>query len=149
VRSVVYPWHPLHDQAVEVVRRGADGMLRCSVASTPNRLVSIAAWMLDPVSCAGMRAGAEPLVSMSALKELRCLLEESRALDTEPKARAVKVHEEEAETKTTCRSTGFATTRTVTSDVEGTSRGVAQGGRSAARGDSTQPTGSLDKEAGR
>jgi hypothetical protein len=131
VRAVVYPWHPLHGQAVEVVCRGAFGMLRCLVgASTSDRLVSIPAWMLDPVTCAGMRAGAEPHVSISALEELRCLLDESRALDTEPKSRAVTVHEEEAETKTR-RSTASATTRLVAS-VEGSSGSVAQGGHSTA-----------------
>lgn len=123
-------------------------MLRCSVSTRLGRLVSIAAWMLDPVSCAAMRVGAEPHVSMSALEELRCLLEESGSLDTEPKPQAVTVHEEEAETKT-CRSTGSSTTRAVASELEGASRGVAQGGRSTARGDSTQPTGYLDKEGGR
>ena len=69
---------------------------------------------LDAVSCAAMRAGAEPQVSMGALEELRCLLEESGSLDTEPKPRAVAVDEEEAETKP-CRSTGSPATRTVAS----------------------------------
>ena len=103
MRSVVYAWHPLHSQAVEVVCRGAKGMVRCLVGTgAPNRLVSIPVWMLDPVSCAAMRAEAEPRVSMGALEELRCLLDESGALDTEQKLRAMTADEEEAPTQTLC-----------------------------------------------
>ncbi len=141
VRTVVYAWHPLHGQAVAVVCRGAFGMLRCLVGpGAPDRLVSIPAWMLDPVSCAGMRVEAEPRVSMSALEELRCLLEESRALDMGHESGALTAHEE-AQTKTR-GSNGSATTRPAASEVEGTSRSVAQGGHHAARrsAPTTQPT---------
>ena len=74
--EVHYRWHPLHGQRVRrqysELRRGS----RCvHVESSPGVVLAIAAWMLDPIACAGMAIGA-PRVTVSALIELHRLLVE-------------------------------------------------------------------------
>jgi len=74
--EVHYRWHPLHGRRVRRQyserRRGNQCV---HVEASPGVIVAIAAWMLDPIACAGMAIGA-PRLTVSALIELHHLLVE-------------------------------------------------------------------------
>src|ERR1700730_11238307 len=72
--EVHYRWHALYERRVrrQYVERRAGGEV-VHVEVTPGVFIVVAAWMLDPVACAGMGFGA-PRVAVSALVELHHLL---------------------------------------------------------------------------
>jgi hypothetical protein len=72
--EIHYRWHPLYGCRVRV--RDSEERYKgrvVHVEASPGIVIMIAAWMLDPVACAGMEAG-EPRVSVSALRDLHRLL---------------------------------------------------------------------------
>ena len=72
--EVFYRWHPLHRRRVRLQygeQRLAGRFVH--VEASPGVVVALAAWMLDPVACAGMMMGA-PRVGVSALIDLHQLL---------------------------------------------------------------------------
>ena len=73
---VHYPHHPLHGQAVTVVRRsGPFGPQHVQVALSSGYQLVIPEWMLDEERCQGMEIAKHPVVAMSALLALRALLD--------------------------------------------------------------------------
>jgi len=71
---VHYRWHPLHGRRVR--RHFSEDRLAgrfVHVEVAPGVVTVIAAWMLDPVACAGMELGP-PRVSVAALADLHQLL---------------------------------------------------------------------------
>jgi hypothetical protein len=72
--EVHYRWHPLFGRRVRI--RGSEqrntGRIAYVEAAT-GAVTVIAAWMLDPVACAGMEIGA-PRAAVSGLVELHHLL---------------------------------------------------------------------------
>src|SRR5215212_738210 len=72
--EVCYRWHALYGRRVrrQYTERRAGGEV-VHVEAAPGVVVVVAAWMLDPVACAGMTLGA-PRVSIGALTELHQLL---------------------------------------------------------------------------
>jgi hypothetical protein len=72
--EVHYRWHPYFGCTVRVrrVEQRATGLF-LKVQGPAGVVVSMAAWMLDPVTCAGMTMGA-PQVDRAALMELDQLL---------------------------------------------------------------------------
>jgi hypothetical protein len=71
---VHYRWHPLHGRRVR--RHYSEDRLAgrfVHVEVAPGVVTVIAAWMLDPVACAGMELGP-PRVSVAALADLNQLL---------------------------------------------------------------------------
>src|SRR4051794_21624877 len=71
---VHYRWHPLHGRRVR--RQCSEDRLAgrfVHVEVAPGVVTVMAAWMLDPVACAGMELGP-PRVSVSALADLHQLL---------------------------------------------------------------------------
>src|SRR5215204_3971805 len=72
--EVHYRWHALYGRRVRrqyVERRAGGEVVHVEVAC--GVVIVVAAWMLDPVACAGMELGA-PRVAVSALAELHQLL---------------------------------------------------------------------------
>ena len=72
--EIHYPWHALYGRRVRrqyVERRAGGEVVHVEVA--PGVVIVVAAWMLDPVACAGMAFGA-PRVVLPALIELHQLL---------------------------------------------------------------------------
>jgi hypothetical protein len=72
--EVYYRWHPLHGRRLR--RQYGERRLggQCvHVEASPGVVVAIAAWMLDPIACAGMVIGT-PRVAVSALADLHQLL---------------------------------------------------------------------------
>ena len=69
-----YRWHALHGRRVrrQHAERRAGGVV-VHVEVAPGVVIVVAAWMLDPVACAGMALGA-PRVAVSALVDLHHLL---------------------------------------------------------------------------
>jgi hypothetical protein len=68
--EIHYRWHPLYGQKVryrDSERRGPAGVVHVDDGS--GLVTMVAAWMLDPGACAGMKLG-EPRVSVAALREL-------------------------------------------------------------------------------
>src|SRR5437660_10787393 len=65
-----YRWHALYARRLrrQYVERRAGGDV-VHVEVTPGVVIVVAAWMLDPVACAGMSLGA-PRVKLAALAEL-------------------------------------------------------------------------------
>ncbi|TAA56490.1 hypothetical protein EXZ48_23165 [Shinella sp. JR1-6] len=72
--EVYYRWHPYFGRKVNVrrVEHRATGQF-LKVLGPSGAVVSMAAWMLDPVVCAGMTSGA-PQVDLPALSELKRLV---------------------------------------------------------------------------
>lgn len=69
-----YPWHPLHGQQLQVVRRkgrGATEVIHVEVRNGLSR--ELPGWMFDKARCAVMSAGS-PEVTVGALMELRDVL---------------------------------------------------------------------------
>ena len=72
--EVHYRWHPLHGRRVRRLRSEQRVVGRfVYVEAAPGVVTVVAAWMLDPVACAGMEIGA-PRVAVSGLVELHRLL---------------------------------------------------------------------------
>jgi hypothetical protein len=77
--EVHYRWHPYFGCTVRIrrVEQRATGLF-LTVQGPTGVVVSMAAWMLDPVTCAGMTMGA-PQVDRAALMELdQLLIDKSR-----------------------------------------------------------------------
>src|SRR5215472_11246559 len=75
--EVHYRWHPLYGRRVRrhySEQRAAGQVVH--VEAMPGVVTAIAAWMLDPVACAGMATIGTPRVTVSALIELHHLLSE-------------------------------------------------------------------------
>ena len=74
--QVYYRWHPLHARHVKLcgTEQRATGRV-VYVEAAPGVVTLVAAWMLDPVICAGMQIGA-PRVSVAALVDVHQLLVE-------------------------------------------------------------------------
>src|SRR5439155_18464614 len=72
--EVFYRWHALYGRRVRLSRLEprANGQI-AYVEASPGEILIMAAWMLDPVSCAGMQM-AEPRASLAALADLHRLL---------------------------------------------------------------------------
>ena len=71
---VHYRWHPLYGRRVRrhySEQRVAGRFVH--VEAAPGVVTVVAAWMLDPIACAGMEIGA-PRVALSALVDLHHLL---------------------------------------------------------------------------
>ena len=73
--EVHYRWHPLYGRRVRrhYSEQRAAGQV-VFVEAVPGVVTAIAAWMLDPVACAGMATVGAPRVTVSALLELHHLL---------------------------------------------------------------------------
>src|SRR5206468_9690993 len=71
---VHYRWHPLHGRRVRR-QYGEDRLTGrfVHVEAAPGVVTVLAAWMLDPVACAGMELGP-PRASLAALADLHRLL---------------------------------------------------------------------------
>jgi hypothetical protein len=72
--EIHYRWHPLHGRRVRrhySEQRVAGQFVH--VEAEPGIVIVVAAWMLDPVACAGMATGA-PCVVVPALVDLHHLL---------------------------------------------------------------------------
>lgn len=75
-----YPWHPLHGQQLQVIRRkgrGATEVIHVEVCNGLSR--ELPGWMFDKARCAAMSLGS-PEVALSALMELRDVLAHETAL---------------------------------------------------------------------
>lgn len=74
--EVHYRWHPLHGRRVKLCgnEQHATGPV-VHVEVAPGVVTLLAAWMLDPLICAGMQIGA-PRVAITALIDLHHLLVE-------------------------------------------------------------------------
>src|SRR5437899_3314150 len=95
--EVFYRWHALYGRRVRLNRLEprANGQI-AYVEASPGEILIMAAWMLDPVSCAGMQM-AEPRASLAALADLHRLLvacgfrrsseDEQRFAQADPNAR--------------------------------------------------------------
>jgi hypothetical protein len=72
--EVYYRWHPLYGRRVRrhYSEQRVSGQF-IHVEAAPGVVTVVAAWMLDPVACAGMQLGV-PRVSVAALVELHRLL---------------------------------------------------------------------------
>src|SRR3981081_3815113 len=72
---ILYPYHPLFGQVVEVF--GAAGGLRDLVyVRMPNKATrGIPAWMFDEAICSSIRCAALPVISCKALLQLTQLLD--------------------------------------------------------------------------
>jgi hypothetical protein len=74
--EVHYRWHPLYGLRVRwwsySEQRVAGQVVH--IEALPGEVTAIAAWMLDPVACAGMETIGAPRVAISALFELHHLL---------------------------------------------------------------------------
>jgi hypothetical protein len=73
--EVHYRWHPLYGRRVQwsySEQRVAGQVVH--IEALPGVVTAIAAWMLDPVACAGMETIGAPRVAISALFELHHLL---------------------------------------------------------------------------
>lgn len=79
-RRICYPWHPLYDIIVFVIRESrthAGLVARCRRQSEDRRRgFDIPLWMLDPGTCAVMQRQDSPRVSWQALLALRRLLDD-------------------------------------------------------------------------
>jgi hypothetical protein len=72
--EVHYRWHPLYGRRVrQHYSELRAGNRIAYVEAAPGVVVVLAAWMLDPAACAGMKIGA-PRVDIAALSDLRDLL---------------------------------------------------------------------------
>ena len=71
---VHYRWHPLHGRRVRSLykERRANGDV-VHIEAKPGVVTILAAWMLDPIACAGMEIGA-PRTELPALVDLHHLL---------------------------------------------------------------------------
>jgi hypothetical protein len=71
---VHYRWHPLYGRRVRryYSERRASGEV-VHVEAAPGVVTVVAAWMLEPLACAGMEIGA-PRVALAALVDLHHLL---------------------------------------------------------------------------
>jgi hypothetical protein len=75
--EVHYRWHPLHGRHVKLCGSEQRGTGRfVYVEAAPGIVTLVAAWMLDPVICAGMEIDV-PRVAVTALVDLHHLLAES------------------------------------------------------------------------
>ncbi len=77
--EIHYRWHPLYGRRVRVrdcEQRNKGPVVHVEVS--PGMITTIAAWMLDPIVCAGMEAG-QPRVSAAALRDLHRLLTERKS----------------------------------------------------------------------
>jgi len=74
--QVHYRWHPLHGRHVKLccTEQRAAGPV-AHVETAPGVVIVVAAWLLDPIICAGMQIGA-PRVCVTALVDLHHLLVE-------------------------------------------------------------------------
>ena len=72
--EVHYRWHPLHGRRIRVhgSEQRSTGRI-VYVEAAAGVVTVVAAWMLDPVACAGMAIGA-PRVTLAALNDLHRLL---------------------------------------------------------------------------
>src|SRR5947209_12652114 len=72
--EVRYRWHPLYGRRVrrQYSEQRVGGQF-VHVETAPGVVTVVAAWMLDPVACAGMEIGA-PRVAVTALIDLHRLL---------------------------------------------------------------------------
>ncbi|MFL9944303.1 hypothetical protein, partial [Paraburkholderia graminis] len=72
--TMEYPWHPLHGQQLQVVRRkgrGATEVIHVEVRNGLSR--ELPGWMFDKARCETMSLGS-PEVALNALMELRDVL---------------------------------------------------------------------------
>jgi len=72
--EVHYRWHPLYGRRVRqhYTEQRASGRI-VHIEVQPGVITVVAAWMLDPIACAGMETG-EPRVAVTALVDLHHLL---------------------------------------------------------------------------
>jgi hypothetical protein len=107
--EVHYRWHPYFGCTVRVrrVEKRATGLF-LKVQGPAGVVVSMAAWMLDPVTCAGMTVGA-PQVDRAALVELDQLLIDKGRNRRSPIDAAIVQEECHEDHQSTGRDTGFPT----------------------------------------
>jgi hypothetical protein len=74
--EVHYRWHPLYGRRLrqQYSEQRAGGRV-VHVEATPGVIIVLAAWMLDPAACAGMKIGV-PRADVGALSDLHRLLVE-------------------------------------------------------------------------
>jgi hypothetical protein len=74
--EVHYRWHPLYGRRLrqQYSEQRVGGRV-VHVEATPGVIIVLAAWMLDPAACAGMKIGA-PRADVAALSDLHRLLVE-------------------------------------------------------------------------
>ena len=84
---ILYPYHPLFGQVVEVF--GAAGGLRDLVyVRMPNKATrGIPAWMFDEAICASIRCADQPIINCQALLQL------TQLLDRQSESRGIERHE--------------------------------------------------------
>ena len=70
-----YRWHPFHGCKLRLVKTAKIAGIDDLYCETPSGIVlGIPRWMTDPGRCAAMEV-AEPVIGLSALAELRGLLD--------------------------------------------------------------------------
>ena len=80
---VQYPWHPLYGREVIVfakLQKHQREVLRCKLENQWKSAFEIPQWMFDRIQCSLMRLTGRSHVSLSALVELRKLLDEGTAV---------------------------------------------------------------------
>jgi hypothetical protein len=74
--SIHYRHHPVHGEHVEIVRGLRRYTTDCLVIKLRDDVqVAVPSWMLDPVSCQQLTDEARPRIAVSALSELRELVD--------------------------------------------------------------------------
>jgi hypothetical protein len=78
-----YRHHPFHGEAVEIIRRLRRSTSDCVVVKLRDEVqIAVPAWMLDPVCCQQFNDEAQPRIAVSALCELRALIDSQSWLAT-------------------------------------------------------------------
>ena len=133
--EVHYRWHPYFGCTVRVrrVEQRATGRF-LKVQGPTGVVVSVAAWMLDAVTCAGMTIGA-PLVDRGALMELHQLLIDKGRSRRSPIDTAIVQEERHEDHPGPGRDSGFPTVEPVVRrkmpggiEATGTEQGKAAAG---------------------
>jgi hypothetical protein len=93
--TIHYRWHPLYGRSVRriLTERRTSGEVS-HVELAPGNVIMVAAWKLDPITCASIKVGA-PQVSLAALHNLHELLVtcESRLNSTDDNTVKEEVHD--------------------------------------------------------
>ena len=79
--TIHYRHHPFHGESVAIVRRLRRYTAECVVITLADEVqVAVPAWMLDPLACAQLTDEARPRIAVSALCDLRALLDQQPLL---------------------------------------------------------------------
>ena len=91
-RQLRYAWHPWFGRPVWIHRtlvKSGRPVYRCSLEENQEApLIEIPQWMFEPDSCCRVRSGEKPVVDLSALLDLKLLLQRARLPACDPVVKA-------------------------------------------------------------